>query len=54
MTDGETELPGCPEPEIRLAETFRGSRSIGRYGRKTLELPNRRSLNTFEARNPSA
>jgi LmbE family N-acetylglucosaminyl deacetylase len=49
LTDGEP-TPLCPSPEVRLAEARRAAETLGIAGRVTLDLPNRRLFDTFEAR----
>lgn len=49
LTDGEP-TPGSPGPEVRLAEAAEAARILGVAMRKTLELPNRRLFDSFEAR----
>lgn len=49
LTDGEP-TPGSPSPAVRLAEAQRAARTLGAAVRVTLELPNRRLFDTFEAR----
>jgi bacillithiol biosynthesis deacetylase BshB1 len=49
LTDGEP-TPGSPGPEVRLAEAQRAARTLGATVRVTLDLPNRRLFDTFEAR----
>jgi len=49
LTDGEP-TPGSPGPEARLAEAARAAETLGASRRITLELPNRRLFDTFEAR----
>ena len=49
LTDGEP-TPGSPSPEARLAEAQRAAETLGVAERVTLELPNRRLFDTFEAR----
>jgi bacillithiol biosynthesis deacetylase BshB1 len=49
LTDGEP-TPGSPGPEVRLAEATRAAEILGVATRVTLELPNRRLFDTFEAR----
>jgi N-acetylglucosamine malate deacetylase 1 len=49
LTDGEP-TPGSPGPEIRLAEAKRAAETLGVQLRVTLELPNRRLFDSFEAR----
>jgi LmbE family N-acetylglucosaminyl deacetylase len=49
LTDGEP-TPGSPGPEVRLAEARRAAEVLGVVHRTTLDLPNRRLFDTFEAR----
>lgn len=49
LTDGEP-TPGSTGPEVRLAEAARAVEALGIAGRVTLDLPNRRLFDTFEAR----
>ena len=49
LTDGEP-TPGSPGPEVRLAEANRAAETLGATVRVTLDLPNRRLFDTFEAR----
>src|SRR5579872_5263323 len=49
LTDGEP-TPHSPGPEVRLAEAKEAARLLGVHVRKTLELPNRRLFDSFEAR----
>jgi LmbE family N-acetylglucosaminyl deacetylase len=49
LTDGEP-TPASPGPEVRLAEARRAAETLGAVLRVTLELPNRRLFDTFEAR----
>ncbi len=49
LTDGEP-TPHSPGPEVRLAEAAEAARILGIHVRQTLELPNRRLFDTFEAR----
>jgi len=49
LTDGEP-TPASPGPEVRLAEAKRAAQTLGVQVRVTLELPNRRLFDTFEAR----
>lgn len=49
LTDGEP-TPGSPGPEIRLAEAQAAAKVLGAQRRITLELPNRRLFDSFEAR----
>jgi LmbE family N-acetylglucosaminyl deacetylase len=49
LTDGEP-TPGSPGPEVRLAEAQQAAATLGAQVRVTLELPNRRLFDTFEAR----
>ncbi len=49
LTDGEP-TPGSPSPEVRLAEARQAAETLGVHQRVTLDLPNRRLFDTFEAR----
>jgi bacillithiol biosynthesis deacetylase BshB1 len=49
LTDGEP-TPASPGPEVRLAEARAAAEALGVKTRVTLELPNRRLFDTFEAR----
>jgi bacillithiol biosynthesis deacetylase BshB1 len=49
LTDGEP-TPGSPGPEVRLAEARRAAETLGVHQRVTLDLPNRRLFDSFEAR----
>jgi N-acetylglucosamine malate deacetylase 1 len=49
LTDGEP-TPGSTGPEVRLAEARRAAEVLGVASRVTLDLPNRRLFDTFEAR----
>lgn len=49
LTDGEP-TPGSPGPEVRLAEAKRAAEILGVHVRETLQLPNRRLFDCFEAR----
>jgi LmbE family N-acetylglucosaminyl deacetylase len=49
LTDGEP-TPGSPGPEVRLAESRRAAGALGVQVRVTLDLPNRRLFDSFEAR----
>src|SRR5512140_2198519 len=49
LTDGEP-TPGSLGPEVRLAEARRAAEVLGVVKRITLDLPNRRLFDTFEAR----
>src|SRR5213592_1353236 len=49
LTDGEP-TPESPGPEVRLAEAKRAAEILGASVRVTLDLPNRRLFDTFEAR----
>ena len=49
LTDGEP-TPGSPGPDVRLAESRRAAEALGVAVRVTLDLPNRRLFDTFEAR----
>lgn len=49
LTDGEP-TPGSPGPHVRLAEAKQAAEILGVQVRETLELPNRRLFDSFEAR----
>jgi bacillithiol biosynthesis deacetylase BshB1 len=49
LTDGEP-TPGSPGPQTRLLEARQAAETLGVHKRVTLELPNRRLFDTFEAR----
>src|SRR4029079_1340376 len=49
LTDGEP-TPNSPGPEVRLAEAKRAAETLGAHVRVTLDFPNRRLFDTFEAR----
>lgn len=49
LTDGEP-TPGSPGPEVRLAEAREAAERLGVAVRVTLDLPNRRLFDSFEAR----
>ena len=49
LTDGEP-TPLSPGPEVRLAEARQAAEILGAALRVTLDLPNRRLFDTFEAR----
>ena len=49
LTDGEP-TPESPGPEVRLAEAKRAAEVLGVAQRVTLDLPNRRLFDSFEAR----
>jgi bacillithiol biosynthesis deacetylase BshB1 len=49
LTDGEP-TPGSPGPETRLEEARKAAEVLGVQHRVTLDLPNRRLFDTFEAR----
>ncbi|MDZ7620508.1 MAG: PIG-L family deacetylase [Patescibacteria group bacterium] len=49
LTDGEP-TPNSPGPEVRLAEAQEAARVLGAEMRLTLDLPNRRLFDCFEAR----
>lgn len=49
LTDGEP-TPGSPGPEVRLAEAQAAAKVLGVQQRTTLDLPNRRLFDSFEAR----
>jgi LmbE family N-acetylglucosaminyl deacetylase len=48
LTDGEP-TPGSPGPDVRLEEAMRAAEILGAH-RVTLDLPNRRLFDCFEAR----
>ena len=48
LTDGEP-TPGCDDPKIRLAEAQQAAAALGVH-RIVLDLPNRRLMDSFEAR----
>ena len=48
LTDGEP-TPGCDDPKIRLAEAQQAAATLGVH-RIVLDLPNRRLMDSFEAR----
>lgn len=49
LTDGEP-TPGSPGPHVRLEEAKRAAEVLGVPHRVTLDLPNRRLFDSFEAR----
>lgn len=49
LTDGEP-TPGSPGPDVRLAEAAAAAQALGVHYRRTLDFPNRRLFDTFEAR----
>ena len=49
LTDGEP-TPLSPGSDVRLAEAQEAARVLGVHARHTLELPNRRLFDSFEAR----
>ncbi|MGW8257254.1 MAG: PIG-L family deacetylase [Thermoguttaceae bacterium] len=49
LTDGEP-TPLSPGPEVRLKEARRAAETLGLATRVTLDLPNRRLFDSFEAR----
>lgn len=49
LTDGEP-TPGSPGPEVRLVEAARAAEILGVHFRETLDLPNRKLFDSFEAR----
>lgn len=49
LTDGEP-TPRCPSPEVRAAEARRAADILGVEKRITLDLPNRRLFDDFQAR----
>jgi bacillithiol biosynthesis deacetylase BshB1 len=49
LTDGEP-TPHSPGPDVRLAESVEAAKILGVHVRKTLDLPNRRLFDSFEAR----
>ncbi len=49
LTDGEP-TPGSPSPDVRLAEAQKAAETLDVALRVTLELPNRRLFDSFEAR----
>lgn len=49
LTDGEP-TPHSPGPEVRLEEAQQAAKILGLQKRVTLELPNRRLFDSFEAR----
>ncbi|MBP90395.1 MAG: LmbE family protein [Planctomycetaceae bacterium] len=49
LTDGEP-TPKSPGPEVRLTEAQRAAETLGAQKRVTMDLPNRRLFDGFEAR----
>ena len=49
LTDGEP-TPGCPSPEVRVAEAHAAANVLGISKRIILDLPNRRLFDSFESR----
>lgn len=49
LTDGEP-TPLCPSPDVRHREAQRAAETLGIAFRKILTLPNRRLMDSFEAR----
>lgn len=49
LTDGEP-TPGSPGPEVRLEEARLAGEILGVHERETLDLPNRKLFDDFEAR----
>lgn len=49
LTDGEP-TPGCPSPDVRLAEAQAAADALGIAKRIVLDLPNRRLFDSFENR----
>ena len=49
LTDGEP-TPGSPGPEVRLEEARQAAKVLGVHERVTLDLPNRRLFDSYEAR----
>jgi len=49
LTDGEP-TPGSPSPEVRLSEAREAAKVLGVEHRITLDLPNRRLFDGYEAR----
>jgi len=49
LTDGEP-TPGSPGPDVRMAEAAQAAEILGVQVRTTLDLPNRRLFDSFEAR----
>jgi bacillithiol biosynthesis deacetylase BshB1 len=49
LTDGEP-TPASPGPDVRLQEAAAAARTLGVQYRATLDLPNRRLFDSFEAR----
>src|SRR5688500_13790833 len=49
LTDGEP-TPASPGPEVRLEEARQAAKVLGVHERVTLDLPNRRLFDCYEAR----
>lgn len=49
LTDGEP-TPASPGPDVRLAEARHAADVLGVHHRRTLDLPNRKLFDSFEAR----
>jgi bacillithiol biosynthesis deacetylase BshB1 len=49
LTDGEP-TPGSPGPHVRLEEARRAAEVLGVHERVTLDMPNRRLFDSYEAR----
>ena len=49
LTNGEP-TPGSPSPEVRLKEAETAAQILGVHVRKTMELPNRKLFDCYEAR----
>jgi bacillithiol biosynthesis deacetylase BshB1 len=49
LTDGEP-TPASPGPEVRLAEAKSAATTLGVHQRITLDLPNRKLMDSYEAR----
>lgn len=49
LTDGEP-TPGSPSPEVRAEEAARAAEILGVHHRTTLDLANRRLMDSYEAR----
>ena len=49
LTDGEP-TPGCPSPDVRVAEAHAAAATLGITKRIILDLPNRRLFDSFENR----
>ena len=49
LTDGEP-TPGCPSPDVRVAEAHAAAATLGITKRIVLDLPNRRLFDSFENR----